>query len=177
MVQLSVRLPFCPFGGFLAWVISPRWPRPTQILKGVPQAVPQCSCLLSGIASYTWNSRLLVLPRHLPPSPRLSDPAELLRAGVIVRRLPEEARAESSLNTACHCLPGSNPDNRCSVAFVCFILFSGGKLTWFLLHTPSEAAVWGNIVLITLIALNNNVGKHRIKLLQRAGLHNSPEEK
>lgn len=135
VVQLSVRLPFCPFGGFLAWVISLRWPRPTQILKGVSQAVPQCNCLLSGIASCTWNSSLLVLPRHLLPSPSFSDPAEFLRAGVIVRRLPQgsKSREKSSLSTACHRLPSSNPDNWCSVAFVCFILFSGGKLTWFLL--------------------------------------------
>lgn len=68
----------------------------------------------------------------------------------------------------------------CSVAFCCccFDLSSGGKLTWFLLlPSLSEAAVWGNIVLIKLVTLNTSIGSNRIKLLQRVRLYNSPKEK
>lgn len=160
VVQLSSRLPLCPFGGLLAWVFSPKWWRPTDI--------SQCSSLPYGIASCTWSSSLQFFPDVFV---NLRDSVTLLSysrgrsmtvgEGESVRawKLPwgSKSKPESSLRAACHCLLGSNPDSQSSVYFILFIyfiLFAGGKLTWFLLLTPpqSEAAVWGNIILIKLIA-------------------------
>lgn len=43
--------------------------------------------------------------------------------------------------------------------------------------SASEPAVWGNIVLIKLVALNKNIGSSRIRLLQGGRLYNCPKEK